>query len=146
MENNYIKEIKVQKKIWGKVYIYVTEKKVLALYNDKLLLEDGLLVDNNYNVMSAPILIGDITSIKEKFIKKFSLVDNDVLLKISEISYVPNEVDSERFSLKMNDGNLVYITLPKITKINKYNSIYSGLEGKKGIIYLDSGDYVEVKE
>ena len=100
MENNYIKEIKVQKKIWGKVYIYVTEKKVLALYNDKLLLEDGLLVDNNYNVMSAPILIGDITSIKEKFIKKFSLVDNDVLLKISEISYVPNEVDSERFSLK----------------------------------------------
>ena len=146
MENNYIKEIKVQKKIWGKVYIYVTEKKVLALYNDKLLLEDGLLVNNNYNVMSAPILIGDITSIKEKFIKKFSLVDNDVLLKISEISYVPNEVDSERFSLKMNDGNLVYITLPKITKINKYNSIYSGLEGKKGIIYLDSGDYVEVKE
>ena len=144
--DNYIKEIKVQKKIWGKVYIYVTEKKVLALYNDKLLLEDGLLVDNNYNVMSAPILIGDITSIKEKFIKKFSLVDNDVLLKISEISYVPNEVDSERFSLKMNDGNLVYITLPKITKINKYNSIYSGLEGKKGIIYLDSGDYVEVKE
>ena len=96
--------------------------------------------------MSAPILIGDITSIKEKFIKKFSLVDNDVLLKISEISYVPNEVDSERFSLKMNDGNLVYITLPKITKINKYNSIYSGLEGKKGIIYIDSGDYVEVKE
>ena len=46
----------------------------------------------------------------------------------------------------MNDGNLVYVTLPKITKINKYNSIYSGLEGKKGIIYLDSGDYVEVKE
>ena len=122
MENNYIKEIKVQKKVWGKVYTYVTEKKVLALYNDKLLLEDGLLVDNNYNVMSAPILIGDITSIKEKFIKKFSLVDNDVLLKISEISYVPNEVDSERFSLKMNDGNLVYITLPKITKINKYNN------------------------
>lgn len=68
MENNYIKEIKVQK-IWGKVYIYVTEKKVLALYNDKLLLEDGLLVDNNYNVMSAPILIGDITSIKENLLK-----------------------------------------------------------------------------
>ena len=46
----------------------------------------------------------------------------------------------------MNDGNLVYITLTKINKINKYNSIYSKMEGKKGIIYLDSGDYVEVKE
>ena len=31
----------------------------------------------------------------------------------------------------MNDGNQVYITLGKVTKINKYNSIYSRLEGKK---------------
>ena len=46
----------------------------------------------------------------------------------------------------MNDGNLVYITLNKIEKINKYNSIYSSLEGKKGIVYLDSGDYVEIKK
>ena len=69
-----------------------------------------------------------------------------ILLKISEIEYVPNNVDSERFALKMNDGNLVYITLNKIEKINKYNSIYSSLDGKRGIIYLDSGDYVEIKE
>lgn len=146
LKNSYIKEVKVQKKIWGKVYIYITEKKVLAQYNNKILLEDDTLVDNTYNIKDAPILIGDITSIREKFITKFSLVEDDILLKISEISYVPNEVDNERFSLKMNDGNLVYITLPKITKLNKYNSIYSGLEGKKGIIYLDSGDYVEIKE
>ena len=46
----------------------------------------------------------------------------------------------------MDDGNLVYITLNRITKINKYNSIYSSMDGKKGIIYLDSGDYVEIKE
>jgi len=46
----------------------------------------------------------------------------------------------------MNDGNLVYITLSKIIKINKYDSIYSQLEGKRGIIYLDSGDYIEIKE
>jgi len=46
----------------------------------------------------------------------------------------------------MNDGNEVYITLSKITKINKYNEIYSSMDNKKGIIYLDSGDYIEVKE
>ena len=96
--------------------------------------------------MSVPILNSDITNIKDKFVSKISLIDDEILLKISEIVYVPNEVDNERFVFKMNDGNLVYITLTKITKINKYNSIYSGLEGKKGIIYLDSGDYVEVKE
>ena len=45
----------------------------------------------------------------------------------------------------MVDQNYVYITLPKITKINKYNSIIKELEDKKGIIYLDSGDYVEIK-
>ena len=71
--------------------------------------------------MSAPILIGDITSIKEKFIKKFSLVDNDVLLKISEISYVPNEVDSERFSLKMNDVAFSDVLSKNITAINTIN-------------------------
>ena len=59
--------------------------------------------------------------------------------------YVPNEVDKERFILYMVDSNYVYITLSKIEKINKYNSIVKELEGKKGIIYLDSGDYVEIK-
>ena len=81
----------------------------------------------------------------ENFVNKMSLVDNSILTKISEITYVPNEVDQERFTFKMNDGNLVYITLSKITKINRYNSIYSEMEGKNGIIYLDSGDYIELK-
>lgn len=145
-KNDYIKEVTIKKKFWGKIYVYIKEEKILALYNNKLILEDGKEIDNNYNIMSVPILNSDITNIKDKFVSKISLIDDEILLKISEIVYVPNEVDNERFVFKMNDGNLVYITLTKITKINKYNSIYSGLEGKKGIIYLDSGDYVEVKE
>ena len=145
-KNDYIKEVTIKKKFWGKIYVYIKEEKILALYNNKLILEDGKVIDNNYNIMSVPILNSDITNIKDKFVSKISLIDDEILLKISEIVYVPNEVDNERFIFKMNDGNLVYITLTKITKINKYNSIYSGLEGKKGIIYLDSGDYVEVKE
>lgn len=146
LKNDYIKEVTVEKKFFGKVYINITEKKMIALYNDKVLTEDNLLLDNIYNETKLPILSGDISVIREKLTKKFKEVNDDVLLKISEISYAPNEVDNERFILKMNDGNMVYVTLTKITKINKYNSIYSGLEGKKGIIYLDSGDYVEVKE
>lgn len=146
LKNYYIKDVKVVKKFWGKVYIYVTENKILAIYNDSLLLEDGNIVDNIYDIREAPVICNDISSIKDRFVSKFSLIDNDILLKISEVSYAPNEVDDERFILKMNDGNLVYVTLTKITKINKYNSIYSGLDGVKGIIYLDSGDYVEVKE
>ena len=85
MENNYIKEIKVQKKIWGKVYIYVTEKKVLALYNDKLLLEDGLLVDNNYNfIITNYKLISNnkIKKIKDKKIFLWTIHNNNELEEI----------------------------------------------------------------
>ena len=46
----------------------------------------------------------------------------------------------------MTDYNYVYINLSKIDKINKYNSIVQKLANKKGIIYLDSGDYVEIKD
>ena len=136
----------IKKKLLNKVYIYITEKKIIGVYNDKLLLEDATLIDNNYNINSAPIITNNIDTIKDRFTTKFSKVYNNILLKISEISYVPNDVDTERFLLKMNDGNEVYITLSKITKINKYNEIYSSMDNKKGIIYLDSGDYIEVKE
>lgn len=142
----YIKSVNVKKRLYNKVYIYIEEKKILCIYDNKLILEDGSMVDNNYNITSYPILMSDISGVKDKFIDRFSLVNNDILLKISEVEYTPNEVDNERFMLRMNDGNLVYVTLNKIEKVNRYNSIYSSLDGKKGIIYLDSGDYVEVRE
>lgn len=145
-KNNYIKKVEVEKKFFNKIYIYITENKIISIYNNKLLLENGKEVENIYDIHTAPILISDISNIKEEYFKNFSKINDDILLKISEIEYSPNEVDTERFALRMDDGNLVYITLNKITKINKYNSIYSELEGKKGIIYLDSGDYIEVKE
>lgn len=147
LKNNiYIEKVDIKRKILNKLYIYITEKNILCIYNDNLLLEDGLLVENIQNITSYPILLSDISNIKDKFLEKFSLIDESVLLKISEIEYAPNDVDNERFILNMNDGNLVYITLNKVEKINKYNSIYSKLDGKKGVIYLDSGDYVEIKE
>lgn len=46
----------------------------------------------------------------------------------------------------MNDGNEVYITLTKIKELNNYTKIKKQLGNKKGILYLDSGNYFEVKE
>lgn len=145
-QNIYIKNVEVKKRPFNKLYVYITEKKILCLNDNKVLFEDGMVGENIYNITTYPILISDISSIKEKFITKFSLIEDSILLKISEVEYLPNDVDNERFVFKMNDDNLVYITLNKIEKINKYNSIYSNMDGKKGIIYLDSGDYIEVKE
>ena len=144
-KNKLIKEIKVKKELFGKIYIYITEYKPIAIYNNQLLLDNGSLIDNIYD-LNLPIIKNDISLIYDDYIASFSLIDSDILYKISEIEYVPNDVDKERFLIYMTDGNYVYITLNKITKLNTYNSIVDQLEGKHGIIYLDSGDYFEIKE
>jgi hypothetical protein len=46
----------------------------------------------------------------------------------------------------MNDQIYVYITLTKIDVLNNYNEITKELEGKKGILYLDSGNHFEIIE
>ena len=146
LQNDYIKEVKVTRQIFNKISINIEEYKPICIYNDKLLLSSSKTVDNIYNIDYIPYLVNDINDIYDEFIKQFSNVNDNILLKISHIEYAPNDVDKERFLLYMVDQNYVYITLPKITKINKYNSIVKELEGKKGIIYLDSGDYVEIKK
>ena len=76
----------------------------------KVVLENNILVDNNDFVL--PHLINYVPeSIYEKLVSSMTKVDNNVLLKISEIEYRPNDVDKERFLLTMNDGNYVYLTL-----------------------------------
>ena len=46
----------------------------------------------------------------------------------------------------MNDENTVYITLTKAKNLNNYNKIKEQLGTNKGILYLDSGNYFEIKE
>lgn len=142
MNHPYIKDVTIKKSNF-KLYIQINEYKQLAIFNNKIILENGNLVENIYNTKELPIIINEIDVLS--FAENFSKIDNNVLLKISQIEYVPNEVDNARYLLYMNDGNSVYITLSKIEKINKYSSISSQMEGKNGIIYLDSGDYIELK-
>ena len=141
LKNDYIKEVEVTKKGFGKIIINIKEKKILFKEKDtnKLVLEDKTKVDNIYSIDEVPILINTVDSSEyDYFIKKISKVDSNILLKISEIEYAKVDVDKQRFLLYMNDGNYVYITLSKIENLNKYEEIYNSLEGKKGIIYLDS--------
>ena len=81
---------------------------------------------------------------KEKLVEKYDVIDENIRLMISEIEYYPNDIDKERFILTMNDGNYVYITLYKTYLVNDYIKILSTLENKKGILYLDSGNYFEI--
>ena len=145
LKNEYIKKVNIKRTLTRKIYITIEEYSPVCIYKDKLILSSTTAINNNYNIDFVPYVINDIDKIYDKFITKLNKVEKDILQKISHIEYKPNEVDKERFLLYMTDSNYVYITLSKIDKVNKYNSIVQKLENKKGIIYLDSGDYVEIK-
>lgn len=145
LANDYIQNVNIKRKMLNKIYIEIEEYRPLAIYNDKLILSSQKEVENTYNIDYVPYISNDINNIHDDFITYLSKINADVLLKTSHIEYAPNDVDNERFIFYMVDSNYVYITLTKIEKINKYNSIVNELENKKGIIYLDSGDYVEIK-
>ena len=72
---------------------------------------------------------------------KLNKIDDNSLSIISEIKYDPNYIDKERMLLSMNDGNYVYLTLSKFKSIKNYSKIVRSLGEKKGILYLDYGNY-----
>ncbi len=140
-KNKYIRKAKVYKKgFFNQVYIIVDENYPLFKYQDKIYLYDGKTIKEDKVV---PLVVNDITDVYNKFILSIRKINIDILERISEIKYDPNEVDKNRFLLTMNDGIYVYITLNKIEKINDYSDIVSTLEDKKGTLYLDSGEYFE---
>lgn len=145
LKNDLIKGVKVKKKIWGIIEIEVEENEPLFIYKktEKVILENTKQIDNNNYIL--PTITNEIEEdMLNKLVEKYKDIDNEIKLLISEIEYVPNDIDKERFIFTMNDGNYVYITLYKILSINEYIKILPNLENKKGILYLDSGNYFEI--
>lgn len=141
--DNLILNVKVKKTPFS-IYLYI-EENIPLFYNkitDKLVLKDGTSIDEIYNAPTLNNYIPD--TIYNEFIEKMGNVEIDVLKRISEIEYKPNDVDAERFYLLMNDGNIVYLTLDDFLKINNYIETLKTLNGSKGILYWDSGNYFEL--
>ena len=148
LKNSYIESVKIRKKFGNVITIYIKEYSVIAIsLNDELILANGEKIQNVYNIYDYPVLINYISDEKIyfNFSKKFGMVDREILRQVSEIEYTPTSVDDERFLLYMNDGNLVYVTLTKIDKLNRYNDIRDKIGDKTGTIYLDAGNYMEIK-
>ena len=148
LRNPYIKSVKVSKKINRRLYIDVVEYNILFRKEEtgKIVLENGKELDDN-NKYDVPILLNYIPDTKyNTFLKYMNRVNDSVKTIISEIRYYPNEQDEDRFLLHMNDGNLVYLTLTKFSQINYYEEVSDQLEGKKGILYLDSGNHFKIME
>jgi len=138
----YIIDAKVEKK-FQKIYIKITENYGL-FYNTSLKKSVMYNEETTNELLNIPLLVNHVTEdVYELFIDKMKLLDKSIIDRISEIKYDPNLVDEERFLFTMSDGNYVYITLEKIEAINSYVDIIKTFENKKGILYLDSGEYFE---
>jgi cell division protein FtsQ len=147
MKLDLIEDVKVYKK-WGYILkLDIKEKKILYYVRSNNMYKASDGKDYSLEATGVPTLINYVPEdIEEKFIKNLSKVDSNIINMISEIEYSKSNFDNDRFLLYMNDGNEVYITTSKLNVLNKYVTIVTKLDGKKGILYLDNGNYFEIKE
>ncbi|MBQ2409299.1 MAG: FtsQ-type POTRA domain-containing protein [Bacilli bacterium] len=147
LKDALIKDVEITKKSFTKVYIEIEEN--YPIYFDKTknvtYLSDGTyLNDEQFDV---PILNNEIPKdYYDAFLKGINKVDRDILNRVSEIKYDPDSVDEERLLLTMNDGNYAYITMKKFSALNDYVDFVKEFDNKKGILYLNSGEYFKIFE
>lgn len=143
-KNNLILSTKVSLKKFSQIYIEIEENYPL-FYNSssmKTTLYDGSDIEEYYS--SATLINYVPDTVYPNFVDAMKKINREILQRISEIKYDPNDVDEERFLFMMDDGNYVYITLNKIENINNYINIIKNFNSKKGILYLDSGEYFKI--
>ncbi len=134
----------VDKNLFGTIYIDIEEAQILFLNitNNKLVLSNKKEI-SEISYSGIPTLINYVPSdIYTNLIEQMSKIDGEIIALISEIEYNPDvkediTINDNRFILKMNDGNLVYIDIVNFTNLKMYKTIYSNLE-TSGIIHLDN--------
>ena len=149
-KNSFIKEVKIKRSFYHVLTIEVSEHKVLLKKETtgKLVLENMNEVTTDQEIpYTVPRLVNDVPKNKySELLKNLLKVKNNVRSSISEFYYDPNEFDKDRFLLYMDDGNSVYLTLTKFRMINYYNEVLTQLDGKKGILYVVSGNHFQIME
>ena len=151
LSSPYIEKVNITKRFYRTLVIEVTENQPLFINytNQTVVFEnnDAIPVDEEIDYFRIPRLMNYVPDEKyQSFIKGMANIQEDVLGKISDIEYQPNDYDKDRFLLYMDDGNMVYLTLTKFKMINYYNDVLSQLEDRKGILYLDNGNHFQIME
>lgn len=150
-KSNYIVDADIKRSWYHVITIEVEENRALFSKeneNGKIVFSSGdtLKVTDDY-LFRVPRLLNYVPDDNyEDFVKGMKNIKTDILQKISDIEYVPNDLDKERFLLYMDDGNMVYLTLTKFNMINYYNDVLEQLEDKHGILYLDNGNHFQIKD
>ena len=142
-----ISSVKMHKHLNGTLTIVVEEQNILFYntQNNTYVLWDKQEVSDVSSALGVPTLINYVPKeTYENLLQKLQKIDADTLKLVSEIEYSPNikdnvTIDGNRFLLRMNDGNYVYINLANFTNLNRYQELYATLDDSvKGILNLDS--------
>lgn len=141
-----VNDVKVKKTLTGKVIITIEEAKPL-FYNrttEKIVLSNKKEVNPSNIYVGIPTLVNRVTSdMLDNFIKSFSVIDTDIIGMINEIEYNPDiagdvVIDANRFLLRMNDTNIVYVNTLNMKRLNDYKKVMATIGESRGILYLDS--------
>lgn len=143
-----VEKVKVSKKLNGKLIIDIDEAVPLFYVRstDKVVLSSKKHVNNNNKYLGIPALINKVPNdLLNKFIEAFKEVDLDILKMINEIEYNPNisdnvVIDDNRFLLRMNDTNIVYVNVLNMKRLNDYKEFFMLIGDNRGVLYLDSYD------
>lgn len=141
-----VSDVKVKKNLWGKVTITIEEAKPLFYYRytEKVILSNKKEVEPTNKYLGIPTLINYVPSdLLDSFIKTFMIIDNDIIGMINEIEYNPDIsgdviIDNNRFLLRMNDTNLVYVNTLNMKRLNDYKKVIGTIGEARGTLYLDS--------
>lgn len=147
----YIEKATIKKNFFHVLEITIKENKPLFINetNQTVVLENKkeIEIEEEMSLFRVPRIMNYVPDKKyQSLITHIKKIDSNILGKVSEITYVPNDYDKDRFLLYMDDDNTVYLTLTKFEMLNYYNKVLSQLGGKKGILYLDSGNHFQIME
>ncbi len=150
-ESPYIQKAEVKREFFHILVLDIKESKPLFVNNTNHTVvfsnKEEVPVLEEVDLFRVPRLINYVPDDKYRsFIQGMADIEPDILGKISDIEYQPNDYDKDRFLLYMDDGNMVYLTLTKFDMINYYNDVLSQLENRKGILYLDNGNHFQIME
>ena len=149
-DSPYILDVQVSKKFSHVLVLDVKENQPLFVNqtDNHIVFSDKQSIEvSDLSLYRVPRLLNYVPDNKyNSFIKGMKNIREDILSKISDIEYQPNDYDKDRFLLYMDDGNMVYLTLTKFKMINYYNDVLTQLEDRKGILYLDNGNHFQIKE
>ncbi|MEK3974426.1 cell division protein FtsQ/DivIB [Psychrobacillus sp. FSL K6-1267] len=151
-KSDWVENVQVKRKWLSSIHIQVEEYKQVGYVESEntlqIVLENGKTIAPEGHIvpMEGPIITGfENEKIRLRLIKELKKMKNEVLLTISQISYVPKENDKYSIQVYMNDGNEVQALIPSFSeKMNYYPSIVSQLNpDQKGVIDMEVGSFFE---